>query len=481
MEKINTIFISGIFNVLHPGHQRIIKYAHELANNLVVGVFSDSKAGNKAIISEEYRLEGVRNNIYVTQAFILDEDVEDYLRSAKPEVVLKGKEWEFKKNKELEPVQEYGGRLIFSSGGPIFSSQELINQSSNIDLTFDNEYFSERFSNRHDFTRNRLLNLLERFEDLKICVIGDLIIDEYIACAPLGMSQEDPTIVVMPTDKARFLGGAGIVAMHAANLGSEVNLLSVTGDDFEREYVLKELASQKLFSTIAKDKSRLTTLKQRFQAEGKNLLKVSHLSQDSINEDIQKFLFEAFESILDKVDLVVFSDFNYGCLPQKLVDKLIKKSKNANKFIVADSQSSSQVGDISRFKDMDIIFATEREARVCLQNSEDGLVVLAEKLKIKANANNVFLKLGAQGVLLHIDSQGEIENYETDRLDAINKSPKDTAGAGDSMLITSSLAIAAGANHWEAACLGNIAASIQVGRVGNIPLTLEEFKKVLNN
>ena len=86
-----------------------------------------------------------------------------------------------------------------------------------------------------------------------------------------------------------------------------------------------------------------------------------------------------------------------------------------------------------------------------------------------------------QGVLLHIDSQGEIENYETDRLDAINKSPKDTAGAGDSMLITSSLAIAAGANHWEAACLGNIAASIQVGRVGNIPLTLEEFKKVLNN
>ena len=129
MQKINTIFISGIFNVLHPGHQRIIKYAHELAKNLVVGVYSDRKAGDKAIISEEYRLEGVKNNIYVTQAFLLDGDVEDYLRSAKPELVLKGKEWEFKKNKELEPIKEYGGRLIFSSGGPIFSSQELINQS----------------------------------------------------------------------------------------------------------------------------------------------------------------------------------------------------------------------------------------------------------------------------------------------------------------------------------------------------------------
>jgi len=481
MEKTNTIFISGIFNVLHPGHQRIIKYAHELADNLIIGVYSDRKAGNKAIISEEDRLEGVKNNIYVTQAFLLDGDVEDFLRSSKPELVLKGKEWEFKKNKELEPVKEYGGRLIFSSGGPIFSSQELINQSSNIAPISDNRYFPENFSKRHGFSRDKLLSLIKGFEKLKICVIGDLIIDEYIACAPLGMSQEDPTLVVMPTDKARFLGGSGIVASHAASLGAEVSLLSVTGDDLDRDYILSELSSQKLVSIIAKDINRLTTLKQRFQAEGKSLLRVSHLTQDSIGENIQQFLLESFEDILEKVDLVVFSDFNYGCLPQTLVDQMVKKSKNAKKLIVADSQSSSQVGDISRFQGMDVVFATEREARICLQNSEDGLVVLAEKLRIKANADNVFLKLGSQGVLLHIEPQEGIGDFETDRLDALNKSPKDTSGAGDSMLITSSLAIAAGATKWEAACLGNIAASIQVGRVGNVPLTIDEFHKVLIN
>ena len=479
MEKINTIFISGIFNVLHPGHQRIIKFAHELADNLVVGVYSDRKAGDKAIISENYRLEGLKNNIYITEAFLLDEDIESYLRKAKPEAVLKGKEWEFKKNKELKPLKEYGGRLIFSSGGPIFSSYELINQSSNIEITSDHRYFPENFAKRHGFSRDRLLSLLEKFQDLKISVIGDLIIDEYIACTPIGMSQEDPTIVVTPTDKARFLGGSGIVAMHAASLGSEVNLMSITGDDIEREYVLNELSSHRVVATIAKDPSRLTTLKQRFQSEGKSLLRVSHLTQDSIDEGFQKVLLESFEDILDRVDLVVFSDFNYGCLPQPLVDQIITKSKNANKIIVADSQSSSQVGDISRFQGMDIVFATEREARISLQNSEDGLVVLAEKLRMKANADNVFLKLGSQGVLLHIASQVEKGSYETDRLDALNKSVKDTSGAGDSMLITSSLAIAAGATHWEASCLGSIAASIQVGRVGNVPLTQEEFYKAL--
>jgi rfaE bifunctional protein kinase chain/domain len=481
MEKINTIFISGIFNVLHPGHQRIIKFAQELANNIIVGVLSDRKAGDKAIISQEYRLEGIKNNIYVTKAFLLDESVEDYLRVAKPEAVLKGKEWEFIDNIELDVLEEYGGKLIFSSGGPIFSSQELINQSSNIDDNSNNEYFPEKFSKRHSFSRERLLSLIDKFKDLKICVIGDLIVDEYIACAPLGMSQEDPTIVVTPTDRAKFLGGAGIVALNAASLGSKVHLLSVTGDDLERDYILKKLSSQKIDSKIVKDANRVTTLKQRFQAQGKSLLKVSHLIQDSIDEDIQKNLLKSFEQSLDKVDLVVFSDFNYGCLPQALVDKMISKSKVAKKLMVADSQSSSQLGDISRFKGMDIVFATEREARVCLQSSEDGLVVLAEKLKIKSNADNVFLKLGAQGVLLHIESSDGEGGYETDRLDAFNKSPKDTSGAGDSMLITSSLAFAAGANHWEAACLGNIAASIQVGRVGNIPLKLEEFKKVLNN
>lgn len=481
MEKINTVFISGIFNVLHPGHQRIIKFAHELANNIIVGVYSDKKAGDQAIISEHYRLEGVKNNIYVTEAVLLDEDVESYLRKNKPEAVLKGKEWESKQNEELAALEEYGGKLIFSSGGPIFSSQELINKSSNIEINSKRKYFPETFSKRHNFSRNKLIELVKKFKNLKICVIGDLIIDEYIACAPLGMSQEDPTIVVTPTDKARFLGGAGIVALHADSLGAEVNLLSVTGDDLESEYALKKLSSNKIFLKIAKDSSRLTTLKQRFQAEGKSLLKVSHLTQDSIDEDIQGFLLESFENILSEVDLVVFSDFNYGCLPQTLVDKMILRTKVAKKTIVADSQSSSQVGDISRFKGMNIIFATEREARVCLQNSEDGLVVLAEKLRVKSEADNVFLKLGSQGVLLHIESQRIKGDYTTDRLDAHNMSPKDTAGAGDSMLITSSLAIAAGATHWEAACIGNIAASIQVGRIGNIPLTVEEFQKALNN
>jgi len=480
-KSVKTVFISGNFNILHPGHQRIIRFARELGDKLIVGVNSDRIAGDKAYILESYRLEGIKNNVWVSEAFLLDTKVEKCLEILKPDIVVKGKEWESKENPEKSVLNKYGGRLIFSSGGPVFSSLELLGKSKNFSNLFsEKSYFPSEYAKRHSFTKKDLLGYLKKFEGVNVCVIGDLIIDEYIECAPLGMSQEDPTIVVSPIEKAKFIGGAGIVSMHASSLGAKVTFLSVTGEDDERNYALEQLNCENLTAYLAVDEKRKTTLKQRFQAEGKTLLRVSNLIQDFIDNKIQSELMEAFDRVINDVDLVVFSDFNYGCLPQPFVEEIISKSKKAEKLIVADSQSSSQIGDICRYKEMDLISSTEREARISLQNSQDGLVVLAEKLRSRSKAENIFLKLGSQGVLLHIKSIEDTEVSMTDQLHALNDSPKDTAGAGDSMLITSALSFAVGASPWEAACLGSIAAAIQVGRVGNIPLSQEEFTRLLN-
>jgi len=478
-KSIKTVFISGNFNILHPGHQRIIRFASELGDRLVVGVNSDRIAGNEAYILEDYRIEGIKNNIWVSEAFLLDEDIQECLDKLRPDIVVKGNEWESQLNPEKNILDKYGGRLIFGSGGPVFSSFELLEKNFS-DPFPKKTYFPSDYANRHNFTEEDLLGCLNKFSSVNVCVIGDLIIDEYIACAPLGMSQEDPTIVVSPINTAKFIGGAGIVSMHASSLGAKVTFLSVTGEDNERRYALGKLSSKNLTTCLAMDEKRITTLKQRFQAEGKTLLRVSHLMQDFIDEKIQTELMKAFDQVLDDLDLVVFSDFNYGCLPQSFVDEIIYKSKKAGKLVVADSQSSSQIGDICRYKEMNLISSTEREARISLQNSQDGLVVLAENLRSRSKAENIFLKLGSQGVLLHIKSDEDPSISITDQLYALNNSPKDTAGAGDSMLITSALGLAVGASPWESACLGSIAAAIQVGRVGNIPLTQEDFTKILS-
>jgi rfaE bifunctional protein kinase chain/domain len=468
-----TVFVSGNFNILHPGHLRLFRAAKEYGTLLVVGVISDRLAGDAAHLPEDLRLEGVQSHGLVDEAFIVDEPIIKIIDLLRPDVVVKGKEHEDRYNPELDIVQQYGGILVFTSGETLFSSLDLIRKEfeniGNKSISLPKDYLD-----RHVIDKSRLISLLNKFSQLKVCVVGDLIIDEYISCEPLGMSQEDPTLVVMPIDTARFIGGAGIVAAHAAGLGATVQFISVSGMDIYRDYALDSLAVAGVSAQLILDESRPTTLKQRYRSKGKSLLRVSHLHQTAISANLQKEIKLKIDCALEGANLLVFSDFNYGCLPQILVDQLVLMAKTRGVYLAADSQSSSQTGDISRFHGMDLITPTEREARISTRNREDGLVVLAEQLRQQANARNILLKLGEEGLLIHADS-GKGNNWLTDRIAALNSAAKDVAGAGDSLLITSSMTLACGGTIWEAAVLGSLAAAVQVGRLGNIPLRTEEL------
>jgi rfaE bifunctional protein kinase chain/domain len=467
------IFVSGHFNVLHPGHLRLLRFAKECGDRLVVAVQSDRIAGSAAHVPELLRLEGVLSNSWVDEAFVSDEPVVNVIARIKPHIVVKGKEHESRFNPEKAVLADYGGHLLFSSGEATFSSVDLIRREfSNREvrsIEMPTEYFE-----RHDIQIKRVESLLQGFAGLKVCVVGDLIIDEYITCQPLGMSQEDPTIVVTPLDTARFIGGAGIVAAHAAGLGAAVTFVSVTGNDSYRDFALEKLADFGVSARLLMDESRPTTLKQRFRAGGKSLLRVSHLHQGAVSASLQIDILDHLGDALKEADLVVFSDFNYGCLPQPLVDQIIPIAKDRKVIMAADSQSSSQVGDICRFHGMDLLTPTEREARISVRNQEDGLVVLAEQLCQQSKSRNILLKLGGEGLMIYAPNE-KTEDWHTDRVNALNAAPKDVAGAGDSLLIASAMTLASKGTIWEAAFLGSLAAAVQVSRLGNTPIRTKEL------
>ena len=478
---MRTVFVSGHFNVLHPGHLRLLRFAKEYGGRLIVAVESDRIAGSAAHVLEQLRLEGVQSNSWVDDAFIVDEPVAVVIERLRPDFVVKGKEHESLFNPESEALAQYGGKLLFSSGETVFSSLDLIRKEFR---EFDSRSISlpHDYLTRHGIERKRLASLVQQFAKLRVCVVGDLIVDEYITCQPLGMSQEDPTIVVTPIDSTRFIGGAGIVAAHAAGLGASVRFISVAGSDASRDFAVKGLAEAGVHSHLVLDDSRPTTLKQRYRCKGKSLLRVSHLHQGAISVMHQAQILSEVERALDGIDLLVFSDFNYGCLPQPLVEQIIESAKRHGVLLAADSQSSSQVGDISRFKGMDLLTPTEREARISTRNHEDGLVVLAELLRHQSETQNILLKLGEEGLLIHAGNDkaiGQTDDWLTDRVGALNTAPKDVAGAGDSLLITSALTLASGGNIWEAACLGSLAAAVQVGRVGHTPIQTDELMQEL--
>lgn len=474
---MKTVLVSGSFNVLHPGHLRLLRFAKECGDRLIVAVYSDRIAANAAHVHDHLRLEGVQSISWVDEAFIVDEPVSAVIAGLRPDVVVKGKEHELGFNPELAVLEKYGGQLLFSSGETIFSSLDLIRKEfqelDSRSISLPHEYLI-----RHGIELTKLIDLLHQFSSLKVCVVGDLIIDEYITCQALGMSQEDPTIVVTPVDSTRFIGGAGIVAAHSAGLGASVQYFSVTGNDAARGFALEELATAGVNARLLVDDSRPTTLKQRYRSNGKSLLRVSHLHQGTISVVLQQQMLSELEQSMDTADLLVFSDFNYGCLPQPLVEKVVAMAKSSGVMMAADSQSSSQMGDISRFKEMDLLTPTEREARISTRNREDGLVILAEQLRQQATAHNILLKLGEEGLLIHAGN-GKGNDWLTDRVSALNSAPKDVTGAGDSLLITSAMTLACGGNIWEAACLGSLAAAVQVGRVGNTPIRTEELLREL--
>ena len=474
--KHGTVFVSGTFNVLHPGHLRLLKFARESGEKLVVGVLSDRIAGVAAHVPQELRLDSVKMNGLVDDAFIIEDSVIDVIFKLKPALVVKGKEHRTHENSEQKAVDSYGGKLLFSSGDVVFSSLDLIRREMGIQepkaisLPID-------FMLRRGVTNSSLLSLLAKMEKVKVVVVGDTIADEYISCDPLGMSEEDPTIVVTPISTKTFIGGAAIVAAHASSLGAKVKYFSVVGNDETAKFCRGELTKYGVEHDLLIDDARPTTLKQRFRSRNKTLLRVSHLVQRSIDESMQASLSSKVIAACQDADLLIFSDFNYGCLPQAVVDQIIAVAVKNEIKIVADSQSSSQIGDIARFRNADLLLPTEREARLALRNTEDGLVVLAELVCKVADANCVILKLGEQGVLLH-GRRGS--SWETDQIEALNSAPQDVAGAGDCMMVAASLAMTVGANLWESGTLGSLAAAIQVGRVGNTPITQAELLHALS-
>lgn len=466
--------VSGKFKVIHSGHIRLFKLARELSQELVVAL--DVTGLDSSDIA--WRLKALESIDFVTRVLTYNSNFEAILLNEKPDIVVKGSEFSQAFNVEEKMLAEWDGRLIFSSGDSFFSEKDMID-SPHDNLVKKRYPLPLDFMQRHKITNLRLIEILESFKDINVCVIGDLIIDEFINCHPLGMSQEEPTIVVTPIDKKRFLGGAGIVAAHCASLGAKTTLLTIRGEDEVGEWSSTKALEYGIEMIALVDSTRPTTLKQRFRSGSQTLLKLTHLRRENISSELEIEMLEKFKNSMAHVDVIIFSDFSYGVLTKKITKEILHTAKESKIFVAADSQSSSQMGDLSRFEFSDLITSTEREARLELKDENSGLVVLAEKLRSELNARNILLKLGGDGVIIHgTDEGGQI--IATDQVPALNDSFVDISGAGDSLLATAALSLASSATIYEATLIGSLVAAIQVGRIGNTPITSSSVTKLLH-
>ena len=470
-DTINTVFISGAFNTVHAGHIRLFMFAKKIASRLVVAVYDDEISGSKVSQGVDDRKMSLEAVTLIDEVVVLKGRLVDCINVIKPDFIVKGAEHQRLANQEEIYIKNNPKcKLIFSPGtaaDPILFEKPEININKPTD-----------FLNKHKIRKEELLDIVGQFKDKRVVVLGDAIVDEYRDCLPLGMSQEDPTIVVKSLTSKKYIGGAAIVAAHANSLGANVCLITSLGDDEEALFVEKELNDLGISVSFTKEDIRPTTLKTRFRAGGKTLLRVSRLEESLLGEVHQNEVLSFLKEVIKTTDLLIISDFNYGVLSDPLLKKITTLCIENNVPITADSQSSSQLGDISRYKKVLLVCPTEREARLALRNKEDNLTVIADLLRSECEARYVIITLGENGVFINQDY--DESNWKTDQIPALNFSPIDVAGAGDSLLTITSLALVCGASIWQASYLGSIVAAIQVSRVGNLPITIEELRKELN-
>ncbi len=476
---MSVAFVSGNFNVLHPGHMRLLRFASERADRLIVGVLSVAVSRAQGIYPDAQRVVALQHLDLVDEVHLIETSLEEFLERLQPDVVVKGREHRDRYNIEEEALRVYGGRLVFAQGD---SSMDLVDTSGSGIAALRASSKIAGYRSRREIDSIRLRALVDRFSAVHVWVVGDLIVDDYVDCRPLGMSREDASLAVTPIASRRFVGGAGVVAAHVAGLGAAARLASVVGDDEPGEFARDDLKARGVEALLPIDRDRPTTVKVRYRVDTATLLRVNRLSQLSIGNALQQQFLRDLTSWAELVprgsSALLFADFNYGCLPQVLVDAMIGVAKSVGLIITADSQTSSQLGDVGRFCGTDLLTPTEHEARVAMRDMEDGLVVLADALQRRTDAKNIIMTLGDQGALLHVAEGGA--SYVTDQIPSLASEAVDTAGAGDSLFATATVAMCAGANIWEAAYLGNLAAAIQVSRSGNIPIQREELLEALN-
>jgi rfaE bifunctional protein kinase chain/domain len=451
---------------------RLFSHALELGDRLVVGIVRDEEANTGDDFSETL----LRNLPFVSEV-IIGADASSIIRKANPHFIVKGFEHREGGAPESEAIDEVGAKIVYTSGNPFLTESDLLEGMGQLlkpEIQMPKDYLSRNGINPKTVSR-----LMLESKKKKVLIFGDLIVDEYVACHAVGMSQEDPMVVNAPISSHLYVGGAGIVAAHCRALGAETMLISTTGEDSTAEWVEKKLTEYGINSYLLRDTTRPTTLKQRYKSDKQTLFRLSHFKQHPIEKEMKEALCKRLEQELQSVDLLILSDFSYGVLDAELAKFAIEKAKDLNVQIAADSQSSSQVGDLGKFFGVDHIFATEREARLQLRNDLDGLAVIAGKLRKELSAQNIFLKLGADGVLLEGVNSSSSQILNTERIPALNRNPVDVSGAGDSMLAACSLCLISGGTFAESAFVGSVVAAIQVGRQGNTPVTIEEVLQLL--
>ncbi len=462
----------GVFDLIHPGHIIHLEQAKEMADILVVSITAAKyvrKGPGRPYFDDEMRMKFLAalecvDYVMLSEGYTVD----DIIESVEPDIYVKGEEYAKaedditgKITEEKALVEQHGGRIQYTTG-QTYSSTKLINTAMS-GLPEEVRNYVEDFKSRYSMQDIR--NFAEKASDLKVLVVGDVIIDKYTYCNVQGLMSKDMGYSARIHHSEEYFGGSIAIARHLSSFTDNVTLLSIMGN--EEEIRLK------LFEELA-DSIKLNLL---YSAQFPTIIKHRYLTRNAKREEYRKVLAvnnipekmryekevrDAFqEKLLDKLessDVVFLCDFGHGLIDSETIELIQEKAK----YLVLNCQTNSSnrgLNNITKYTRADVFTLDQQELKLAVpmyaDNEELGLRKLSDHLH-----GNGWLTRGSFGAW-------GIDGESIQECPAFTLTVKDTIGAGDAFFSVAGLYAAADAPIEVGTFMGNIGGALGANIVGN--------------
>ncbi len=318
----------------------------------------------------------------------------------------------------------------------------------------------------------RLSRIVDRFPAARILVVGDVMLDHYVWGNVSRISPEAPVPVVSVTRESLLLGAATNVVNNIHSLGGKVGLCGVIGrDDAGRQLVHMLRARGIETEGLMVEEGRPTTIKTRVIAHSQQVVRFDRETKNGIEPDTHRRIFDFVKKQSEKgLDALVLSDYSKGVVTKELVKDIVKLARKNGILVSVDPK----VNHFGIYSGVTILTPNTKEASISanIQIEDDKSLVKAGKLLLKRlNCSAVLITRGEHGMSL-FERAGRITHIPTMAQEVF-----DVTGAGDTVISTLTLAMAAGANMIDAATISNYAAGIVVGIVGTATVGPDELKR----
>ena len=316
------------------------------------------------------------------------------------------------------------------------------------------------------------MKFLENISNLKVLVVGDVMLDRYWWGNVSRISPEAPVPIVNLDSVSSALGGAANVAANIRGLGAKPFLLGVVGEDREADSIADLLIEKKISDEFLLSSSeRRTTVKTRIIAHQQQIARVDQESKEILTAREEDELWNRAIDLIQRADIVVVSDYAKGVLTNSLLSRLITTCNSQGKHILIDPKGKNY----AKYQGATMLTPNRSEvAEACNRENSDQSAIeeMGEKLLSELSLKYLLVTQGEDGMTLF--EKGKQKTH----LAIERRNVYDVTGAGDTVIACLAAATGGGANFLEAAKFANQAAGLVVEQVGTTAISLEMLSAV---